>query len=286
MKILITGANGQLGRELNRLLAKDKGVTILNTGITPDAGNIISMDITDFNQTLDVVLDFNPDYIINCAAFTAVNLCESEKEKAYQINGIGAKNLSIVSKEISAVLVQISTDYVFDGSSREPYTEESAVNPQSVYGKTKLAGEKFVEEICDKYFIIRTAWLYGEGSNFVNTMLDLSKTQEEVRVVSDQFGTPTSTRELAKMILYLMGTDHYGLYHGTCEGSTCWADFAKEIFRQSGKNTKVIPVTTKEYPTPAKRPAYSVLENKKLKELGGFTIKEWKDAFTEYMKEK
>lgn len=286
MKILITGANGQLGRELNRLLAKDKGVTILNTGITPDAGNIISMDITDFNQTLDVVLDFNPDYIINCAAFTAVNLCESEKEKAYQINGIGAKNLSIVSKEISAVLVQISTDYVFDGSSREPYTEESAVNPQSVYGKTKLAGEKFVEEICDKYFIIRTAWLYGEGSNFVNTMLDLSKTQEEVRVVSDQFGTPTSTRELAKMILYLMGTDHYGLYHGTCEGSTCWADFAKEIFRQSGKNTKVIPVTTKEYPTPAKRPAYSVLENKKLKELGGFTMKEWKDAFTEYMKEK
>ena len=286
MKILITGANGQLGRELNRLLVKEKGVTILNTGVTPDGGNIISMDITDFNQTLDVVLDFNPDYIINCAAFTAVNLCESEKEKAYQINGIGPKNLSIVSKEISAVLVQISTDYVFDGSSREPYTEESAVNPQSVYGKTKLAGEKFVEEICDKYFIIRTAWLYGEGSNFVNTMLNLSKTQEEVRVVLDQFGTPTSTRELAKMILYLMGTDHYGLYHGTCEGSTCWADFAKEIFRQSGKNTKVIPVTTKEYPTPAKRPAYSVLENKKLKELGGFTMKEWKDAFTEYMKEK
>lgn len=285
-KILITGANGQLGTELNRLLTKDPQVELLNTSVLSEEDkNIISMDITSPAKTREVILGFKPDYIINCAAFTAVDLCEKEREKAYKINGIGPKNLGVLAKEISAVLIQISTDYVFDGDHSIPYTEESALNPQSVYGKTKLAGEKFVEEICDKYFIIRTAWLYGKGKNFVKTMLKLSKTQKEVTVVSDQFGTPTSAKELVKMILYLMETNYYGVYHGTCEGSTCWADFAKEIFKQVGKDTKVVPVTTKEYPTIAKRPAYSVLENKKLKEIGGFSMKEWKDALNEYLKD-
>ena len=195
-KILITGANGQLGTELNRLLTKDPQVELLNTSVTSkEDKNIIAMDITNLSKTREVILRFKPDYIINCAAFTAVDLCEKEQEKAYEINGIGPKNLSVLAKEISAVLIQISTDYVFDGNHSIPYTEENSLNPQNVYGKTKLAGEKFVEEICDKYFIIRTAWLYGEGKNFVKTMLKLSKTQKEVTVVSDQFGKPTSAND-------------------------------------------------------------------------------------------
>lgn len=286
-KILITGANGQLGRELNQFFTGHAdGIEILNTAVMPiEEKNIVAMDITDVQQTRNVITDFMPDVIINCAAHTAVDICESDKENAYKINAIGPKNLSLVAKEISAILVQVSTDYVFDGNSMKPYTEESPTNPQSVYGETKLAGEKFVEEICDKYFIIRTAWLYGDGKNFVKTMLRLAESQEEVRVVSDQYGTPTSAKELAKMIIYLINFDYYGIYHGTCEGSGSWADFAREIFKQAKKNTKVIPITTKEYPTPAKRPAYSILENKRLKELGGFTMKDWKDALTEYMEE-
>lgn len=285
-KILITGANGQLGRELNHLLRDKTEVELLNTEvISMREENIVAMDITDLNQTRDVIKRFMPDVIINCAAHTAVDLCESDEENAYRINAIGPKNLSIIAKEISATLVQVSTDYVFDGSSTIPYTEESVTNPQSVYGKTKLAGENFVVDICDKYFIIRTAWLYGEGKNFVKTMLRLSESQDEVLVVCDQFGTPTSAKELAKMIVYLINTNAYGIYHGTCEGSTNWADFAKEIFHFAKKDTRVIPITTKEYPTKAHRPAYSVLENKRLKELGGFSMKNWMDALIEYMEE-
>lgn len=285
-KILITGANGQLGRELNRLLADKTDVELLNTAVIPMIEKkVVAMDITNLDQTKAVMKDFMPDVIINCAAHTAVDLCESDEENAYRINAIGPKNLSIVANDIAATLVQISTDYVFDGNTTKPYVEESPTNPQSVYGETKLAGEKFVEEICNKYFIIRTAWLYGEGKNFVKTMLRLSETHEEVRVVSDQYGTPTSARELAKMILFLSNTDSYGIYHGTCEGSTEWSSFAKEIFKEAKKDMKVIPITTIEYPTPAKRPAYSVLENKKLKELGGFAMKEWKEALIEYMNE-
>lgn len=285
-KILITGANGQLGRELNRLLADRIDVELLNTEVSSIAeNNIVAMDITDLDQSREVIKDFIPDVIINCAAHTAVDLCENDKENAYKINAIGPKNLSIIAKELSATLVQISTDYVFDGCSTVPYTEEFSTNPQSVYGETKLSGENFVKDICDKYFIIRTAWLYGEGKNFVKTMLRVSETQDEVKVVSDQYGTPTSAKELAKMIVYLINTTSYGIYHGTCEGSTNWADFAKEVYKEAKKETKVIPITTKEYPTPAIRPAYSVLENKRLKELGGFAMKEWKEALTEYMKD-
>lgn len=285
-KILITGANGQLGRELNGLLADKTDVVLINTEVLPIVEKkIVAMDITNLDQARSVMKDFMPDIIINCAAHTAVDLCESDEKNAYRINAIGPKNLSILANEISATLVQISTDYVFDGSSNKPYTEESPTNPQSVYGETKLAGEKFVDEICNKYFIIRTAWLYGEGKNFVKTMLRLSESHEEVSVVSDQYGTPTSAKELAKMIIFLMGTDSYGIYHGTCEGSTDWSSFAKEIFKEAKKDTKVIPITTNEYPTPAKRPTYSVLENKKLKEIGGFAMKEWKEALTEYMNE-
>lgn len=285
-KILITGANGQLGRELDKLLIKDHSVKVLKTGSNPNSQkNIVKMDITDKAQITKVIKEFIPDVIINCAAHTAVDLCESDEENAYLINGIGPKNLAQAAANVKAALFQISTDYVFDGSATTPYTEESPTNPQSIYGKTKLAGEEFVTNLCEKYFIIRTAWLYGEGNNFVKTMLRLSETQEEVRVVADQYGTPTSAKELAKMIMFLMKSNHYGIYHGTCEGRTNWAGFAEAIFHNAKKTTRVIPIASAEYKTPAKRPAYSILENKKLHELGGFHMKEWEDALLEYMNE-
>jgi len=284
-RILITGANGQLGRALNQILMeqKDSGITIINTDMgEPTAYCPIILDITNAVAVMNLVQDLNPEIIINCAAHTAVDLCESDKERAYQINAIGPKNLAIAATAVDTKLVQVSTDYVFDGVSEVPYIEENATNPQSVYGTTKLAGEEFVTIHCEKYYIIRTAWLYGEGKNFIKTMLSLAEKNAEVRVVSDQYGTPTSALELARAIAYIIDTDNYGIYHGTCEGEATWHEFAEEIFHLAGKKVTVKPITTDEYPTPAARPKYSVLENKKLKELGYF-MKPWKEALQEYM---
>ena len=181
-------------------------------------------------------------------------------------------------------MVHISTDYVFAGNAKKPYVEFDRPDPQGMYGATKLAGEQFVQQFAKDFFIIRTAWLYGDGKNFVKTMLRLSETNDEVRVVGDQFGTPTSTAELAKAIRVLLPTENYGLFHGTCEGSCNWADFAKEIFRLAGKDTKVKDITTAEYPTPAVRPAYSVLENYMFKLTTDFQFAQWQDAAAEYVK--
>jgi dTDP-4-dehydrorhamnose reductase len=282
-RILITGSKGQLGRALNQVLSDKPEITIINT----DMGELtaycpISLDITNAVAVLNFVQDLKPDVIINCAAHTAVDLCESDQERAYKINALGPKNLSVAAHAVDAKLVHVSTDYVFDGEADKPYTEDDTTNPKSVYGTTKLAGEEFVMENCTKHFIIRTAWLYGEGKNFVKTMLSLAEKNPEVRVVKDQYGTPTSSIELARAISKLIDTESYGIYHGTCEGSTSWYEFAVEIFRLTGKNVKVNPITTEEYPTPAKRPMYSVLENKNLKKLGIF-MKSWEEALQEYL---
>jgi len=225
-----------------------------------------------------------PDVIINCAALTAVDLCETEIDSAYRINALGPRNLSIAAKEVGAKMVHISTDYVFSGDESKPYTEFDSPNPKSVYGKTKLAGEEFVKQHADKYFIIRTAWLYGDGKNFIKTMLKLAETNEVVRVVNDQVGSPTSADQLAKAIAYLIPTDNYGLFHGTCEGVCSWADFAEEIFRLYDKKVKVERITTDQYPTPAKRPQYSVLENYMFKLTSDFMFKDWKKALVEHIK--
>ncbi|MBU5333654.1 dTDP-4-dehydrorhamnose reductase [Anaerocolumna aminovalerica] len=286
--ILITGANGQLGRALNSVLKEqlDSDTIILNTSSRePTAYCPILLDITNPLAVTNIVQDLNPDIIVNCAAHTAVDLCESEKEKAYEMNALGPKNLAVAAHAIDAKFIHISTDYVFNGEKKTPYTEEDETNPQTVYGQTKLEGERLVQNHCEKFFIIRTAWLYGEGKNFVNTMLRLAEDKGEVGVVRDQFGTPTSAQELAKAIVFLMNTENYGLYHGTCEGIATWYEFATEIYRLAGKAVKVKSLTTDEYPTPAKRPKYSVLENKKLKELD-YYMKPWKDALQEYMKDK
>lgn len=276
-KIIVTGCNGQLGRAINKQYVNSTDVEFVNT----DVGEL---DITDIDKVLEFVKEVKPYAIINCAALTAVDLCETEVDSAYRINAIGPRNLSIASTEVGAKMFHISTDYVFAGNGTKPYTEFDAVGPQGVYGASKLAGEEFVKEFAKDYFIMRTAWLYGDGKNFVKTMLRLSETNDTVRVVGDQFGTPTSAAELAKAIAYLLPTENYGLFHGTCEGQTNWADFTKEIFRLAGKSTKVEAITTAEYPTPTARPAYSVLENYMLKLTTDFSFAQWEDAIAEYMK--
>ena len=213
-----------------------------------------------------------------------MDACETDQDNAYRINAIGPRNLSIAATETGAKMVHISTDYVFAGNAKKPYIEFDQPDPQGMYGATKLAGEQFVQQFAKDFFIIRTAWLYGDGKNFVKTMLRLAETHDEVSVVGDQFGTPTSTAELAKAIRVLLPTENYGLFHGTCEGSCSWADFASEIFRLAGKNTKVNYITTAEYPTPAVRPAYSVLENYMFKLTADFQFAQWQDAAAEYVK--
>ncbi|MDE5596918.1 MAG: dTDP-4-dehydrorhamnose reductase, partial [Lachnospiraceae bacterium] len=204
---------------------------------------------------------------------------------AYKINAIGARNLSIAATETDAKLIHISTDYVFDGKGTRPYTEFDAVGPQGMYGRTKLAGENFVRQFADRYFIIRTAWLYGDGKNFVKTMLRLSETNDKVRVVKDQVGSPTSAEELAKAIAFLLPTENYGLFHGTCEGDCSWAEFTEEIFRLAGKKTVVEAITTEEFGAKAPRPAYSILENYMFKLTSDFMFADWHDAIAKYMKE-
>lgn len=274
--IIITGCNGQLGRAVNELYASNTDYHLINT----DVGEL---DITNIDKVIPFVREAQPYAIINCAAHTNVNACESEEDSAFRINAIGPRNLSIAASETNAKLIQVSTDYVFPGNATKPYREFDALGPQSAYGRTKLEGERFVKEFANKYFIIRTAWLYGDGNNFVKTMLNLSKTNDTVRVVKDQIGTPTSAKELAAAIACLLLTDNYGTFHGTCEGFCSWADFAVEIFRQAGKSTKVDAITTAEYPTPAIRPAYSVLENYMFHMTTDFKFADWKDALTVYM---
>ncbi len=284
-KILITGCNGQLGRALNKEYAKDD-VEFINTDVAQGEG-ILSLDITNVEEVIHCAEKTKPDVIINCAAHTNVDACETQWDLAYQINAVGARNLSIAAAKTDAKLIHVSTDYVFPGTSPKPLTEFDATGPISAYGKTKLEGENFVKEFAPKHFILRTAWLYGDGKNFVKTMLKLSESHDTITVVSDQYGSPTSAAELAKMIHFLEPTENYGTYHATCEGQCSWADFAVEIFKRAGKDTVVKYVTTEEYNSPAKRPAYSVLDNYMLRLTAkdAFRMADWKDALDVYFEE-
>ncbi len=286
-RIIVTGCNGQLGRAINKELA-GSGFELINTDVFEGEG-ITPLDITNVDAVVELARTTKAASIINCAAYTAVDKQESDVDLSYKINAIGPRNLAIAATEVGARLVHVSTDYVFDGNGTRPYIEFDKTGPVSVYGKTKLAGEEMVRQFARNYFIVRTAWLYGDGKNFVKTMLGLSETHDELNVVCDQVGTPTSTKELAKAIHFLLGTDNYGIFHGTCEGNTNWADFTEEIFRIAGKNTKVNHVTTKQYqemnPQAAPRPAYSILENYMFKLTSDFMFADWHDAISDYLKE-
>lgn len=275
-RYFITGCNGQLGRAFNMLLADEKDIVIKNTDVD-------TLDITDEIQVMEKVVAFQPTVILNCAAHTAVDACEQDRDNAYRINALGAENLARAAEKTGAVMVQVSTDYVFPGDADTPYVETSPTGPQSVYGETKLAGERAVQEICSRYYIVRTAWLYGDGKNFVRTMLNLSQTHDTLTVVCDQLGSPTSAMELARMILHILPSGEYGIYHATCEGEVTWDNFARTIFKKKGISTEVKSVTSEEYNAAAKRPAYSVLENAKLNSMGSYRMKHWEDALDEYL---
>lgn len=275
MKVLITGANGQLGRELTKQY-REKNVELILT-------DVAELDITNVEMVNKFVKENKPTVIINCAAHTAVDKCETDIDNAYKINAIGPKNLATAANEIGAEVVQVSTDYVFDGEGKEQITEFDKINPETVYGKTKAFGEEFVKTHNPKHYIVRTAWLYGDGNNFVKTMLNLAKTNKELKVVSDQFGSPTSTVDLAKVIISLVEAKNFGTFHGTCKGECSWFDFAVEIFKIAKVDIKVNPCTTEEFPRPAKRPKYSVLRNYMLELTTGDVTRTWQEAINEYV---
>ena len=275
MKILITGSNGMLGHDLIKVLEKNNDL-ILTTSKT--------LDITDKEQVMKFIGDSKPDIVINSAAYTDVDGCEENPDLAYSVNGEGVRNLALACKEVDCGLVHVSTDYVFDGSARDPIAEDGELGPISVYGKSKLEGEQAILEILDKYFIVRTAWLYGiNGKNFPKTMLELAKSHSEITVVYDEVGTPTYTLDLAYGISQLIETDKYGIYHLTNSGSCSWCEFSRLIFEIAGKDVKVIPVTASEFARPAPRPSYSVLENKNWKDNGFKPLRNYKEAIKEYI---
>lgn len=275
MKILITGSNGMLGHDLKEVL-KDEHELILTTSKT--------LDITDKEQVIEFVEDSKPDIIINSAAYTDVDGCEENKDLAYSVNGEGVRNLALACREVDCALLHISTDYVFDGTARDPITEDGEIGPISVYGKSKLEGEKAILEILDKYFIVRTAWLYGiNGKNFPKTMLELAENHSEITVVYDEVGTPTYTPDLAYGISQLIETDKYGIYHLTNSGYCSWCEFSRLIFEIAEKDVKVIPVTASEFARPAPRPSYSVLENKNWIDNGFKPLRDYKEAIKEYI---
>ncbi|MCC0684453.1 dTDP-4-dehydrorhamnose reductase [Clostridioides sp. ZZV14-6345] len=284
MKVIITGSKGQLGLEIINQLEKINS-KFMRKKYDINSTTSSSLNITNLEDVKRIILNERPDVVINCAAHTKVDLCESDIENAYKINALGVRNLAITCEKIGAKLVQVSTDYVFNGDSSVPYREDSITCPNSIYGKSKLMGENFVKQFSSKYFIIRTAWLYGEGNNFVRTMINLAKNNNKINVINDQFGTPTSTVDLARVIINLIETEYYGIYHGTCKGQCSWYDFAYKIFDTIGlKNVILNPISSNEFKSIAQRPMYSVLDNFMLDLIGMDTFRNWEDALIEYLK--
>lgn len=284
MKILVTGANGMLAKEVKEKFQKGNEVI---------ATDVAELDITNEKMVNDVIAEIKPDYIINCAAYTAVDKAEENYELADKINGDGPKNLAKAAKKVGAKLVHISTDYVFGGDLdlSKDYDEDDKKEPVTVYGITKLHGEQGIEENMKEYYIFRTAWLYGVGgNNFVKTMTKLGSTRDEINVVSDQHGSPTYAKDLTDIIYQAIDKKiTYGIYNATNQGYTTWYDFTKEILKEQGIKCKVNPVTTEEYIdmmkiTQAKRPFNSQLSKNKLLKLG-IQIPEWKDGLKRYLKE-
>ncbi len=279
-KVLIFGKHGQVGGQLVNQLAQREEYAVVATDIE-------DVDLTDDTATRTLVIEQRPDWVINTSAHTAVDRAETERELAHQLNAVAPRVIAEACSEIGAAMIHYSTDYVFDGSASVPYVETDQPNPQSVYGITKLEGERAVLSALDHSLIFRTAWVYSkDGKNFVNTMLRLAGERSEIKVVCDQYGSPTLADDLAAMTIGALGrvvvdTDFsaYGIYHATGQGVVSWAGFSGEIMRLSGNSqVKVHPIPSSDYPTPAPRPAYSVLSNHKLKQQFGLELPHWQDA--------
>ena len=292
MKVMITGSKGQLGNELQSIISSGRS----EIGKIPEeykdceviAVDIDLLDITDLSQTEKFVEKNRPDIIINCAAMTNVDGCETMKDVAFKVNGMGVRNLALAAKKVGAKLIHISTDYVFAGNGTTPYIEYDEINPQSVYGASKALGEKYALAFNDKTFIVRTSWLYGYiGKNFVKTVRRVIKERGSITVVNDQRGNPTNANDLAHHLLKLGVTEEYGIYHCTGEGECSWYDFAEKIAEYSGYKNAVFPCSTEEYNSkynvPTKRPVYSSLMNMGLMCTVGNEMRGWEEALKEYI---
>lgn len=278
LKVWIVGAEGQIGEAINEVLDPLE-IEALNTDKN-------ELDITQTDEVLRFGEINRPDVIINCAAVTDVELCEKEPEHAFRVNALGARNLSIVARKTGAKMVQLSTDDVFDGLASKPYTEFDETAPRTVYGKSKLAGERYVKEFTHKHFIIRSNWVYGKGNNFVNRVLAAADAGQPLSVAEDQYGSPTSAKDLAGIILYLITTNEYGTYHATCKGVCNRYEFAQEILRLAGKEEQLNPVPTPQSDLSSARPAYAVLDNFILRIIDVYDMPQWKDSLAEFMNEK
>lgn len=292
MKVLVTGTSGQLGYDIMGELKK-RGHEAIGADRSDTAADFahVVLDITDRDLVMQTISEVHPDAVIHCAAWTAVDAAEDEENrpKVHAVNVDGTKNLADACREIDAKMLYISTDYVFDGEGTAPWQpDDKNYAPKNYYGQTKLEGELAVADTLEKYFIVRIAWVFGKnGKNFIRTMLDLSETHPELRVVDDQIGTPTYTVDLSRLLVDMIETERYGYYHATNEGGyISWADFAKEIFRQAGKDTVVIPVSTAEYgASKAARPFNSRLDKSKLSENGFTPLPTWQDALSRFLNE-
>jgi dTDP-4-dehydrorhamnose reductase len=282
MKVLVTGANGQLGTDLCKVLRDFELIPFTHKDI----------EISDMNSVKQAFSKYKLDIIINTAAYVRVDDCEDNPDKAFLVNALGARHVAVVAQELGAKLVHISTDYVFGGEAElrtTPYTEFDTPIPPNVYGKSKVAGEDIVRHLCHKHFIVRSSGLFGiagssgKGGNFIETMLKLAKERHELRVVTDQVFSPTYTRDLARKIVQLMPTDYYGIFHITNNGACSWYEFTKEILRLAGIKTPVVPITSDQYPQKARRPRYSVLDNYHLRLLGLDDMRTWQEALQDYL---
>ena len=281
MKILITGANGQLGTELHEILEREFPGQTLYTDVQ-------ELDLTNAKAVDSYVANNEITHIVNCAAYTAVDRAEEEKMLCAAVNTDAVKNLAMGADANGAKIIHISTDYVFDGTNHRPYRESDKVNPISQYGTTKRKGETLLLALAPQAIIIRTAWLYSaHGNNFVKTMLRLADSQPEIKVVCDQIGTPTFARDLARAVVKVLQSHQWvpGIYHFTDEGAASWYDFAKAIFRIAGKDVKVTPIPTEDYPTPASRPSYSILDRTRIKATYGIEIPHWEEALADCLRQ-
>lgn len=277
MRILITGANGQLGKDLVRIL-NDKH-EVMGTDRN-------EMDVTNQEQCNLVIDEFHPDVVIHTAAYTAVDQAESDPDGAFLLNAVGTRNAVVAAEQVGAKFCYISTDYVFDGRGNCPYNEYDNTNPESIYGKSKRAGEILTQSLSSRFFIVRTSWVFGiNGNNFVKTMLKLGIEKERLKVVHDQVGSPTYTVDLSVFLSDLIETENYGIYHASNEGVCSWFEFAEDIFKESGINVIVEPCTTEDFPRPAPRPKYSVMDHMSIRTNGFADLRNWREALKAFLKE-